>query len=262
MSGLMSEVTPYPEANQMLALLQEHILAILGPRLVGLYLYGSLVWSDFDLGVSDIDLLAVTAGALTQPELDALQQMHAELAAAHPLWDDHIEVAYVPAATLKTFRTEVSQFANISPGEPFHVLDISRHWLLNWYVVQARGLALYGPPPQAVIDRIDVAEYQAVVRDHLAGWGEWVQEMQTRKQQAYTILTLCRAMAALETGEQLSKRQAGLWAAAQAPEWADTIRAALEWRTGNEETGAVAAASMARTVEFVAYVREREGIET
>ncbi|MBK8050629.1 MAG: DUF4111 domain-containing protein [Anaerolineales bacterium] len=260
MSGLMSEVTPYPEANQMLTLLQERILAILGPRLVGLYLYGSLVWGDCDLGVSDIDLLAVTAGALTQPELDALRQLHAQLAAAYPLWDDHIEVAYVSTTALKTFRTEASQFANISPGEPFHVLDVSRHWLLNWYVVQERGLALYGRPPRAVIDHIAVAEYQAVVRDHLAGWGEWVEEMQTRKQQAYTILTLCRAMAALETGEQLSKRQAALWAAQQAPEWADTILTALDWRTGDEETGALAAASMARTVDFVAYVREREGI--
>jgi hypothetical protein len=184
--------------------------------------------------------------------------MHAALAAAHPQWDDHIEVAYVPRATLKTFRTERSQFANISPGEPFHVVDVSRHWLLNWYVVQERGLVLYGLPAREVIDPISRTEYQQVVCDHLDGWGEWIHETHYRKAQAYAILTMCRAMVALEPDEKISKSQAALWAEQTLPEWSDVIRDALAWRAALDDTGADAEATFERTVHFVESVRARE----
>ena len=50
--------TEYPEVNKVLDKLLINIKDILIDKLVGLYLYGSLVWGDFDESVSDIDLLA------------------------------------------------------------------------------------------------------------------------------------------------------------------------------------------------------------
>jgi predicted nucleotidyltransferase len=50
--------TPYADVNQLLEQLLSSLQTILGKKLVGLYLYGSLVTGDFDHECSDIDLLA------------------------------------------------------------------------------------------------------------------------------------------------------------------------------------------------------------
>ena len=52
--------TPYPDVNEILDLLLARASAILGPQLVGMYLYGSLSSGDFDPASSDIDFVIVT----------------------------------------------------------------------------------------------------------------------------------------------------------------------------------------------------------
>src|ERR1700739_2040992 len=95
-------LTPYIDVNTLLNLLLSGIQKILGSKLVGFYLYGSLVTGDFDLESSDIDLLAAISSDLDETEFDALQQMHHDLAREHQDWDDRIEVAYLSVAALKT----------------------------------------------------------------------------------------------------------------------------------------------------------------
>ena len=61
------------------ALLDEILLrmqGILNEKLIGFYLYGSLVAGDFDYEVSDIDLLAATASVIDENEFAALEKMH------------------------------------------------------------------------------------------------------------------------------------------------------------------------------------------
>ncbi|MEK7165733.1 MAG: nucleotidyltransferase domain-containing protein, partial [Patescibacteria group bacterium] len=90
---------------------------------MGLYLYGSLVWGDFDREISDIDLLAVTSTGINNKEFDALKIMHDEFVVTHKEWEDRIEVAYVSQQALKTFKDRNSQIAVVSQGEPFHFKD-------------------------------------------------------------------------------------------------------------------------------------------
>lgn len=56
--------TLYPEVDALLKGLLAEMQCVLGEWLVGLYLYGSVVMGDFDLGISDVDLLAVTEAEL------------------------------------------------------------------------------------------------------------------------------------------------------------------------------------------------------
>jgi len=57
----MINTTNLVDIKNLLDLLLVEIQKVLGKKLKGLYLYGSLVWGDFDIGVSDIDLLATTS---------------------------------------------------------------------------------------------------------------------------------------------------------------------------------------------------------
>jgi predicted nucleotidyltransferase len=86
--------TACPHINELLDSLLSQMKTILGDKLVGLYLYGSLVTGDFDIDISDIDLLAATSSDNDETEFDALKQMQDGFVATHPN-GRRLEIAYV-----------------------------------------------------------------------------------------------------------------------------------------------------------------------
>jgi hypothetical protein len=221
-----------PIVTPLLDALREGIQAVLGQKLVGLYVYGSLVWGDFDPAASDVDLLAALTADLTDPEFEAIRAFHADFVARFPAWDDRIEVQYCSVAGLQHFREVSSPMCVISPGDPFHRLTAGPDWLMNWYFVRTYGLTLYGPPPETVIAPISKAEFVNRARLDAPFWrGHIVNTRDSRQYQAYAVLTLCRCYYTVTHGEQVSKRRAAIWAAEQLPDWADLIQAALIGRS-------------------------------
>lgn len=249
--------TPFPDINRLLESLLSRIRRILREKLVGLYLYGSLTTGDFDPESSDIDLLAATSSDVGDTESDALSAMHRDLGREHPTWENRVEVAYLSVAALRTFRSERSPMAVISPGEPFHMTEAGREWLMNWYVVREKGVALFGPPAEALIAPITRAEFAECVRDYAAELGDRIRDVPDRKYQAYAILTMCRALHLHRTGEQASKRQAALWAQEELPQWSVLIQSALAWREAWREQHADHAVTQAETIRFVSFVRDK-----
>ena len=248
--------TPYADINSLLESLLSRMRHILQEKLVGLYLYGSLTTGDFDPESSDIDLLAATSSDVSDTEFDALRAMHLDFARDNPGWEDRVEVAYLSVTALRTFRSERSPISVISPGEPFHMKEAGRDWLMNWYVVREKGVALFGPPVEALIAPITREEFAGCVRDYAADWGDRIKDVRDRKGQAYAILTMCRALHVHRTGEQASKRQAALWAQEELPQWSGLIQSALAWRESWREQQVDHAATRAETIRFVNFVRD------
>ncbi len=249
--------TPYPYINTLLADVLAHMHMILGARLMGLYLYGSLVTGDFDDNASDIDLLAAVASDITTSEFDALNHMHHALIVTYPHWVDRLEIAYLALDALKTFKQKTSQIAIISPGEPFNIKDAGKDWLVNWYMVREKGVVLYGVPPTSIIDAISQEEFLQCIKNHARSWREWMQDAHTRPAQAYAILTMCRSLYTCKHGEQISKLQAARWAQQQLPQWSNLIQQALLWRQAWREEVPNPEATLPATQQFVYFVIDR-----
>jgi len=244
----------YADVNAMLDLVLLRIQAVLGTNLVGLYLYGSLVTGDFDPDRSDLDLLAVISSELDQNELAALGAMHQDIARDEKRWDNRLEVAYLSTHALRTFKSETSPIAIISPGEPFHLKTADKDWLINWYYVREQGLTRFGPSPKLLIEPISHEEVLQWVRDHLRSWPEVIEKFRSRNAQVYATLTMCRALYTFKTEGLVSKRQAATWAQQEYPEWAPLIHAALRsWREDWYRDNVDHAATFPETVRFVNF---------
>jgi predicted nucleotidyltransferase len=245
----------YPHINELLADLLAQMQTILGDKLVGLYLYGSLVASDFDDDISDIDLLAAITSDLDEREFTALQQMHNDFVDVRPHWNDRIEIAYLSLHALKTFKTERSKLGIISPGEPFHIIDAGADWLMNWYMMCDIGVTLFGPPPRTIIAHVSKGEFIEAVIDHMRLWRESViHTLDSRPFQAYAILNMCRALYTIRHGEQVSKIRAAAWAEQELPEWSATIQNALAWRRTYREQNTDHEATRPQTLRFVTFM--------
>lgn len=245
--------TSEPDEDALLPELTAGIAAALEPqpRLLGLYLYGSLATGNFTPGVSDIDLLAVTGGPITPDIIARLQPMHTEIEKRYPSWQDRVEVIYVPRQALATFRTQVSEIGVISPGEPLHILSAGIDWLMNWHQVRHGGQVVTGPPAETYVPDTTIGEYVTAVRDHAAAFGDWMPEMRAPRQQSYAVLTLCRALYTARHGHGTSKAEAAAWLAAEMPHYAPLLEQALHWREAEPDDPAVAERTYPETLRFV-----------
>jgi predicted nucleotidyltransferase len=251
-----SNLTPYTDINTLLALLLSRIQAILGKKLIGLYLFGSLVAGDFDYGSSDIDLIAATSTYLDKEEVERLKAMHEDIALKEKAWDDRIEVGYIPLDELRRYNPHFQQ-PLISPGEPFHVTEVGASWVINRYIMREKGIAVYGPPPKTLVDPISREERIQAVRGRIQDWKEYVESLEfgvSRKSQAYAILTMCRILYSLTYGEFVSKKAAALWAEENLPpEWSSLIRRAFAWRNEWREEQVDHDVTLQETLRFLHF---------
>ena len=105
--------------------LSSDIERVLGRRLLGLYLFGSLAAGDFVDGKSDLDLWAVVDAASCPMRTSmSCAPCTKRFETARPDWRDRVEVAYVSRGVLATFAaTPTGTIARISPGEPLHLRE-------------------------------------------------------------------------------------------------------------------------------------------
>lgn len=239
-----------PNAVPVLAALVDGIENTLGPRLLGLYLYGSAVLGDFDPKRSDLDLLAVTDGLLPL-EGSGLLAFHDSFQHDHPDWADRIEVGYFPSDVLRDVKPTLGDVVRISPGEPLHRTPALAHWLTDLYSVQEHGVHLLGDASEDHLPTITVAEFKATIRRMVADWVDLVVGVEEERHQAYVRLLMCRSLYACATGEQVSKVRAATWVAEQFPQWRASVDEALRWRRADGPAVNLGAAE--RTIELVQF---------
>lgn len=254
----MEYSVPYPDINSFFDTLLVQLKAIFGDSLTGVYLFGSLVWGDFDYGSSDIDLLVVTSSTLTDDEFGKLDAMHKEFAQRYThAREGMMEIIYASENALQTFKIARSFISIIHPGEPFHTIDAGEEWLINWYVVQEKGRTLFGPSPKTLIAPITKAEFRQAVRDYALRWRDTIHDLHSGPGQAYAILTMCRAYYSYTYGEQISKQQAAGWTAQEFLQWASLIEDALEWRQHWRDNPVDAEGRLPETKQFVSFILDR-----
>jgi hypothetical protein len=201
----------------------------------GLYLRGSLVTGDFRLASSDIDLLALTAHPVTAAEFATLDALHTEVAGwPHP-FACRFEISYLDAAALRVF-TPGQRFPTLGQSETLVWTEHGSNWILERWMVREVGVALFGPPPAALIDPIAPEALMAAVRARLADWEAWAHALDDpdwqlhRGHKFYVVETICRALHTLATGRLASKVAAMTWARTTfPPPWRDLVEAAQAW---------------------------------
>ena len=244
--------------DKLLDALVSSIQAALGDDLVGVYLYGSYVSGGFDPGVSDVDLVAVTAREADQIDLPALERVHDELVSLNPEWADRLEVVYVSRAALGSFRTSAARLAVISPGEPFHLRDDPVvEWLQNWYLIRENGVVLFGPPAASLVPPITMSEFVAAAARYAGQISSQSLADATPGARSYAVLTICRALRTVETGTHGSKQEGAAWARERMPEWAWLIDAALRCRLSRGRIGLDDERAGAGADDFVRLVAAR-----
>jgi hypothetical protein len=131
---------------------------------------------------------------------------------------------------------------------------------LDRWVAREHGLVVAGPRPSTLIDPIGPQALQAAVRKLLLGF--WAGQLQgpawlrPRRDQAFAVLSMCRALYCLEHGQVISKPAAAAWASQQLdPPWPELVDQALGWRTDQRPDDESLAATLGLVADAVARAR-------
>ena len=220
--------------DEVLARLAADLAKVLQDELLSLTPHGSWALGDFSPDRSDLDVLVVLATDPTAATQEALHETHVRLADDFPEWDGRVEVEYVSVEAINAVvqgADELHPLISVGGGEPFHEDQASRRYLLNWAAALQADRPLAGAAPSTVLPTIERRLLHQVVLEHVRTSARWMAEVQHPRagDQAYTVLTLCRAAEAVATGRQLSKLAAARVGQSRFPEWSALIDWARAW---------------------------------
>jgi hypothetical protein len=250
--------TPHDDVNALLCLLLERVRGILVDQLVGMYLYGSLSLGDFDPESSDVDFLFVTEGEIAHDTLDALRRMHADIASSGLRYAQKLEGSYIPRAALRRYDPTNALHPTLGVDWDFGLGQHGTNWIVERHIVREHGVAVWGAPPETLIDPVPRRNLQAATCAMLTEF--WAQQLdgaawlEPRDYQAFAALTMCRALYTLSEGDVISKPQAAAWALrALGAEWRPLIERAMEWRHQHERD------DLTETLAFIRFAIGRAG---
>ena len=225
--------TPHPDVNEILDLLLTNIKPIMQDQFIGMYLFGSLANGDFDQH-SDIDILIVTDGTISDEIFSSLKNMHIELAEVDSPWAIQQEVSYIPQNALRRFDRSNYLHPHLDRGndEILHWMAHESDWVIQRYILHERGVIITGPDLKTLIDPIPRDELRQAVVEVLPLWTNPIladpDKIDARGYQSYCVLSLCRMLYTLQNRVILSKPAAAKWALATLDErWKPLIERAI-----------------------------------
>jgi Domain of unknown function (DUF4111)/Nucleotidyltransferase domain len=257
-----SAPTAYPEVNEALRAFHASVQAILGLRLRGLYLVGSLALGDFDPAASDLDIIVVTDGALPEDRIEALRDFHTRFRASDSPWATRLEAVYIPQDDLRSPATASVSYPQVERDRPFFVEPPEPGWSVQRYTLREYGVVIAGPNPRDLLDPVDPDEMGHTGAFIAHGWLDdvehdptWLDWARPRPYFAFVVATLCRLLYTLETGDVASKPTATRWAQQTLEsQWADLIPRA--WAARNEARDTTSD-DLETLVAFIRYTAAR-----
>jgi hypothetical protein len=235
---------------------------VLGYDLVGVYLRGSLATGGFDPETSDLDVLAVTERPVDSSTFAALAALHTQLAALPNRYANRVEIAYVDRQAWMRF-VPGRRHPTLGQGETLAWSEHHSNWILERWVVREHGVALLGPPPQALTAPVPAEALREAVRARLGDWDEWANQPEDpdwrlpRGHKAYVVETMCRALYTLARGELASKTRAVAWAIETLPEpWRSTAVRSRAWH-GDDTPDRSIVPEVMRFIHWTALQGER-----
>jgi hypothetical protein len=249
--------TRYSDVNEILSLLLSHVQQILGNLFVGMYLYGSLSSGDFNPETSDIDFLVVTTDTVSEEKIAALESMHKRIWASGMKWASRLEGSYIPQKDIRRHDAKNPPCPTVNEGK-FHIDRHGSDWIIQRYIVREYGVVLAGPDPKTLIDPVAPDELRSAVLGILHEWwfpmlddATWLRQHGSNYH-GYAVITMCRALHALEHGTIVSKPTAIQWARENLDEeWHPLIDQAVASQYGEHSE------FLNETLDFIRFIRHK-----
>jgi len=248
-----------PTLNAVLGEFVTSLRSLLGANFLAAYLQGSFAVGDWDMH-SDVDFLVAVEDDPPDAQLPALQALHARIHELDSTWAKHLEGSYFPRNVLRHLEPGSGPLLYLDNGSRELVRSQHDNTQVVRWMTRQHGIALAGPPATELIDPVAADDLRAEVRATMREWAEEIfsgrYTLDNRWAQPFAVLSYCRMLHSLASGQVLSKPAGAAWAQANLdPRWGDLIRRAWADRPNPSQKVRQPADpdAVAATLDFIRY---------
>jgi len=183
----------------------------LGNNLISIIICGSLCAGDFDSQTSDVDILVITKKALSDNDYFLISHMHNGLKMRHAKWGSRLELSYITQVELYTLTPPENPRIYLNGGmtkqEPY-----GAEWYFEKHSLKNHGIVMYGTDFDQ--DRLEVSSTKLRVAAFqiIMEWWKPIIDSGLHKLSdeylIYGVLSMCRMIMTIESGEVGSKKEA------------------------------------------------------
>jgi len=233
----------------------------LGRNLAGVYVHGSLSTGAFNPRTSDVDVLVTTRTLTDGPANERLREVHRAMhGSGDDRWADRLEAMFVPAKALATPGIPRIAVLELHQDEGFKVQALGPDFLIQRRLLREHGITLFGPRISKIVAPVSGGELRDAVIGNLRVW--WLPQLEfpgqflKRSYQAYAVVTMCRSLCLLATGELVTKPEGALWAlrGPYLDVWHPLIESAIAYPGGQQPDQRLA------TLDFIRFTLDEAGI--
>ena len=239
MMKIDSKITPYQDINEVLLNICEGVNSILEKNLIGLYLFGSLSYGDFNPDSSDIDLVVIVDKQLDDKHLAQIKLLHKNIGEQFQKWRERVECSYTPLEMLNNTLPPKDPRPYFGGGIFYDAAPYGNEWIINNYLLYQYSIPLSGNDFKKLTNPIDILEVQkACIRDLFQEWEPKITDFEwldNSHYQSYLVLNLCRILYTVMEKIAGTKKVSAEWAKNKfGLPWSKLIGDAQDWKYGKE----------------------------
>ena len=233
---------------------------IFGEGLTGVYLHGSMVMGCFHPVKSDIDLIVVVHGDITDGQKMRFMEVVAALDRQAPAKGIELSVVkeeycrdfvYPTPYELHFSRMHLRWFRENPEDYISRMKGTDRDLAAHFTIIKRYGEVLYGAAVEEVFGEVPRESYLDSIWADIEGAGEEI-----LGNPVYVVLNLCRVAAFLEDGLVSSKKQGGEWGMENlASGYRGLVSSALECYVSGEEMAVDEEEALRFGREMVGYIK-------
>ena len=235
--------------------------SVLGRKLAGVYVHGSLSTGAYNPRTSDIDVVVATRSLTDAAANERMAELHrAMLGWGGERGAERLEVLFMPMKALASDGVPDLAILELHPDEGLTVQPLGPDFIMLKHLLRTSSIRLAGRDLAGIIAAVTPGELREAAIANLRAW--WLPQLEfpgrflDHGYQAYAVLTMCRTLCLLVTGEVVSKPQAAAWAlrGPYLEPWRDLIRAAVAYPSAG------ALDQRAATLDFIRFALDEAGI--
>ena len=198
------------QINQVVRKMTERIAAILDGKVHSIWLYGSVVLDDFRPGWSDIDLLVLADGRITETQAEELVGLRQAMLEAKPGNPYYRAFEGIIADREEYFAGTFTRLVYWGTSGQ-RITDQYRQDVFSAYELAKYGRCVYGADDRSIFAPPSREEMTAAVRQHYDSIRRYAVRTDGTLYSCGWLLDIARCIYTLRNNDVIGKTQAGLW---------------------------------------------------
>jgi len=238
------------EVQGIIEQLEVLVKDLFSDKLRGIYIHGSIATGHFNVDSSDIDFFVLLENRPSDADFMEIQRIHKKITERDPYWGVRLEGSYIGLEMLKSKEPPEIKRPYVNGGTAQWAI-YGQEWIFEKSVLRELGITIVGESLSDLIQLVTKEEIRCASRRALMEWWLQVLEEETKLDEEYLVygvLSMCRVIYSIQTGETKSKKECALWLMEKSDEERKRlIQAALEWKVGME---------FGHETEVIGFIRE------